>query len=54
MVRFFADPGRSDIYHGKTFIYAWGSFLTATTQNEGFYILLHAHTVDRYVLLSSL
>jgi hypothetical protein len=53
MVRFFSDLGRSDIYHENTFIYAWGSFLTATTQDEGFHILLHAHTVDRYVILSS-
>lgn len=54
LVRFFSDPGRSDIYHENTFVYAWGSFLTATTQDQGFHILLHAHTVDRYVPRRSL
>jgi hypothetical protein len=54
LIRFFSDPGQADIYRENTFIYAWGSFLTATTQDQGFHILLHAHTVDRYVPLSSL
>lgn len=54
MIRFFSDHGRSDIYNENCFVYAWGSFLTATTQDQGFHILLHAHTVDRYVTLSSL
>jgi hypothetical protein len=54
IVRFFSSPGQSDTYHENTFIYAWGSFLTATTQDQGFHILLHAHTVDRYVTARSL
>jgi hypothetical protein len=33
LVRFFSDLGQSDIYHENSFIYAWGSFLIATTQD---------------------
>lgn len=47
LVRFFTEPNRSELYQPNAFIYAWGSFLTATTQDQGFHILLHAHTVNR-------
>ena len=47
LVRFFTEASRSDLYRPNAFIYAWGTFLTTTTEDLGFHILLHAHTVDR-------
>ncbi|GFG21446.1 hypothetical protein IFM5058_11047 [Aspergillus udagawae] len=46
LIRFFSQTTRNEIYQPNVFIYAWGSFLTATTQEDGFHILLHAHAVD--------
>jgi hypothetical protein len=46
LIRFFSQTTRSEIYQHNVFIYAWGSFLTATTQEDGFHILFHVHAVD--------
>ncbi|KAF9884019.1 hypothetical protein FE257_002407 [Aspergillus nanangensis] len=46
LIRFFSQTTRSEIYQSNVFIYAWVSFLTATTQEDGCHILLHAHAVD--------
>lgn len=51
LVRFFNDGNRTDLYQPNTFIYAWGSFLTSTSDDEDFHILLHANSVDRSVPL---
>lgn len=47
IVRFFSESCHSNLYQPNVFIYASGSFLTATTPELGFHILLHANTVDR-------
>lgn len=47
LVCFFNVASRSDLYFSNTFIYAWGAFLTTITKDLGFYILLHAHSIDQ-------
>lgn len=49
LIRFFCDQSRFALYQPNTFIYASGSFLTTSTEDTGFHILLHAHSVDRCV-----
>ncbi|KAJ5355386.1 uncharacterized protein N7496_012598, partial [Penicillium cataractarum] len=48
LIRFFKEGNRPDLYQPNAFIYAWGSFLTTSSDEEGFHILLHANSVDRH------
>jgi hypothetical protein len=46
LVRFFNEGNRSSLYQPDTFAYAWCSFLTNSSNDEVFYILLHASSLD--------
>jgi hypothetical protein len=50
LIRFFNEGNRPDLYQPNTFIYAWGSFLANASNSEDFHILLHANSVDRWVI----
>lgn len=45
--RFYSDGNQSDLYKSNTFIYSSGSFLTTSSDNEEFHIIIHSHTLDR-------
>lgn len=47
LIRFFTESNRSSLYQPNAFVYACGSFLTDSTPDQDFHIILHAHTVDR-------
>lgn len=49
LVRFFNDGNQSDRYKPNTFIYSSASFLTTSSDDEEFHIVLHAHSLDRSV-----
>jgi hypothetical protein len=51
MICFFCETGHSHLYEPEVFVYAWGPFLTTITKDEGFHIILNAHTVSRYAIL---
>ncbi|KAJ5111788.1 hypothetical protein NUU61_001418 [Penicillium alfredii] len=48
LVRFFNDSNQSDLYKPNTFVYSSGSFLTTSSDDEKFHIVLHAHNLDRH------
>ncbi|KAJ5904697.1 uncharacterized protein N7473_001751 [Penicillium subrubescens] len=48
LLRFFNEGNQSDLYKSNTFIYSSGSFLTTSTNDEEFHIIIHAHTLDRH------
>jgi hypothetical protein len=47
LLRFFDESKQSDLYKSNTFIYSSGSFLTTSSDNEEFHIIIHARTLDR-------
>jgi hypothetical protein len=49
LIRFFNESNQSDIYQPNAFIYSSGAFLTTSSEDEGFHIILHAHNLDRSV-----
>lgn len=49
LVRFFNEGNQSDLYKPNTFVYSSGSFLTTSSDDEEFHIVLHAHNLDRSV-----
>lgn len=49
LVRFFNEGNQSDLYKPNTFVYSFGSFLTTSSDDEEFHIVLHAHNLDRSV-----
>ncbi|CAI7627757.1 unnamed protein product [Penicillium pancosmium] len=48
LIRFFNDSNQPDLYKANTFVYSSGSFLTNSSENEKFHIVLHAHNLDRH------
>jgi hypothetical protein len=46
LIRFFNEGNQTDLYQPNTFVYASGSFLTTSSEEDGFHIILHAHTLD--------
>jgi hypothetical protein len=53
LIRFFNEGNRPGLYQPNAFVYAWGSFLTNSSDSEGFHILLHANSVDRLVIFAT-
>lgn len=51
LIRFFNEGNRPDLYQPNAFVYSSGAFLTTTSDEEGFHIVLHAHSLDRWVCL---
>ena len=49
LIRFFNEGNQSDIYQPNAFIYSSGAFLTTSSEDDGFHIILHAHNLDRLV-----
>jgi hypothetical protein len=49
LIRFFNEGNRPDLYQPNAFVYSSGSFLTTSSDDEGFHIVLHAHNLDRWV-----
>jgi hypothetical protein len=47
LLRFFNEGNQSGLYNPNTFIYSSGSFLTTSSDDEEFHIVIHAHTLDR-------
>src|ERR1700744_5598871 len=47
LLRFFNEGNQSDLYKPNTFIYSSGSFLTTSSDDEEFHIIIYAHTMDR-------
>jgi hypothetical protein len=47
LLRFFNEGNQSALYKSNTFVYSSGSFLTTSTNDEEFHIIIHAHTLDR-------
>lgn len=52
LVRFFNEGFQSYTYQPNTFIYPSWAFLTTSSEDEEFHIILHAHTLDRSVHLT--
>jgi hypothetical protein len=50
LIRFFCETAHLPLYEPEVFVYAWGSFLTTTTE-DGLQIILNANAVSRYVIL---
>ncbi|KAJ5367174.1 hypothetical protein N7541_001115 [Penicillium brevicompactum] len=46
LIRFFNEGNRPDLYQPNAFVYSSGSFLTTSSDDEGFHIVLHAHNLD--------
>ena len=53
LVRFFNEGNRPDLYQPNAFVYAWGSFLTSSSDSDEFHIILHANSVDRLVIFAT-
>jgi hypothetical protein len=53
LIRFFNEGNRPGLYQPNAFVYASGSFLTSSSDDAEFHIILHAHNVDRLVLPTS-
>jgi hypothetical protein len=53
LIRFFNEGNRPGIYQPNAFLYAWGSFLTDSSDSEDFHILLHANNVDRLAIFAT-
>lgn len=53
LIGFFNEGNRPDLYQPNAFVYSSGSFLTTSSEDEGFHIVLHAHNLDRHCLLYS-
>lgn len=49
LIRFFNEGNRPNLYQPNAFVYAWGSFLSNSSDSGDFHILLHANSVDRSV-----
>lgn len=47
LVRFFNEGNQSDHYKPNTFVYSSGSFLTISSEDEEFHIIIQAHTLNR-------
>ncbi|KAJ5904785.1 uncharacterized protein N7473_001701 [Penicillium subrubescens] len=48
LLRFFNEGNQSDLYKSNTFIYSSGSFLTTSSDDDDFHVIIHAHTLDRH------
>ncbi|KAJ5394721.1 hypothetical protein N7509_006508 [Penicillium cosmopolitanum] len=48
LLRFFNEGNQSDLYKSNTFIYSSGSFLTTSSGDDDFHIIIQAHTLDRH------
>lgn len=46
LIRFFNEGNQTDLYQPNTFVYASGSFLTTSSEDDDLHIILHAHTLD--------
>lgn len=46
LIRFFNEGNRSEICQPNTFVYSSGAFLTTSSEDEDFHIILHAHNLD--------
>lgn len=49
LIRFFNEGNRFDIYQPNTFVYSSGAFLTTSSEDDDFHIILHAYNLDRSV-----
>jgi hypothetical protein len=52
LIRFFNEGNRSEICQPNAFVYSSGAFLTTSSEDEDFHIILHAHNLDRSVYIS--
>ncbi|KAJ5240419.1 uncharacterized protein N7469_002010 [Penicillium citrinum] len=48
LIRFFNEGNRSEICQPNAFVYSSGTFLTTSSEDEDFHIVLHAHNLDRH------
>ena len=52
LIRFFNEGNRSEICQPNAFVYSSGTFLTTSSEDEDFHIVLHAHNLDRSANMS--
>lgn len=52
LMRFFNEGNRSEICQPNAFVYSSGAFLTTSSEDEDFHIVLHAHNLDRSANMS--
>lgn len=54
LIRFFNENNRSEICQPNAFVYSSGAFLTISSEDKDFHIILHTHILDRSVYISSI